>query len=180
MSLHSQPLLRWASAAKRAQQSWNGQSMSIQRAFGSRKVSFAEESARLPLADLNCQKKSSKQSEYQVPRLDLKAIFAFIWWICFEPKSHIPVSSHCEAKSRVRIGLLVQGVQDGFEHIRTSLCRNYIFSKNDQIVHFDDVVDYEDLNSCMTKSNFLTGPVRNSFLVHVIIVPLSERSTLDI
>jgi len=92
----------------------------------------------------------------------------------------ISVSSHCEAKSRVRIGLLVQGVQDGFEHIRTSRCRNYIFSKNDQIVHFDDVVDYEDLNSCMTKSNFLTGPVRNSFLVHVIIVPLSERSTLDI
>merc|ERR1719495_1225806 len=75
----------------------------------------------------------------------------------------VSVSTHSEEEARVRIGLLVEGVQDGFEHIRASVCRNYIFSKNDQIVHFDDMVDYDDLNNLITKSNFLTGPTRNSF-----------------
>jgi len=92
----------------------------------------------------------------------------------------VSVSTHSEEEARVRIGLLVEGVQDGFEHIRASVCRNYIFSKNDQIVHFDDMVDYDDLNNLITKSNFLTGPTRNSFKIHVIIVPLAERSTLDL
>merc|ERR1719495_737350 len=75
----------------------------------------------------------------------------------------VSVSTHSEEEARVRIGLLIHGVQDGFEHIRQSVCRNYIFSKSDQIVHFDDMVDYEDLNNLITKSNFLTGPTRNSF-----------------
>ena len=87
---------------------------------------------------------------------------------------------YLQIESRVRIGLLIQGVQDGFTHVRHSVCRNYIFSSNDEIVHFDDLVDYEDLNSLVTKSNFLTGPARNSFKIDVIIVPLSQRSTLDL
>ena len=36
--------------------------------------------------------------------------------------------------SRVRIGILVCGSQDGFEHVRRVTTRNYIFTENDQVI----------------------------------------------
>ena len=36
--------------------------------------------------------------------------------------------------SRVRIGILVCGSQEGFEHVRRVTTRNYIFTENDQVI----------------------------------------------
>ena len=93
----------------------------------------------------------------------------------------VAISTASEEELRVRIGLLVVGLQDGFEHIRKVACRNYIFSVGDQILNFDDLVDYDDLDNRKTKSNFLSGSLsRDSFKLHVVIVPLTKLSTLQL
>lgn len=82
-------------------------------------------------------------------------------------------------EQRVRIGVLVVGQADGYEHIRKVVTRNYFFSATDQIVNFDELVDYDELNNYRQRSAYLTGPKRQSFSIHVVITPLTKRSSLE-
>lgn len=79
---------------------------------------------------------------------------------------------------RVQIGILLVGDQDDFEHVRLVKTRNYIFSSEDQIINFDDLVDYDELNDTKHRSHFLTGPNKDSFKVFIVITPLSDLSLL--
>jgi hypothetical protein len=81
---------------------------------------------------------------------------------------------------RVKIGILVIGNQDSFEHIRCVRTRNYIFSPNDQIVNFDDLVDHDDLIMQKPRSCFLSGETRESFKILVTITPMSKYSSLSV
>ena len=90
-----------------------------------------------------------------------------------------------ESDRRVRIGILVYGSQDGYEHIRKVLTRNYVFSESDQVVNFDDVVDFEELNlsfgeaETWVNSPFLIGPDQDCFKIKIVIAPLHELSSLE-
>ncbi len=79
---------------------------------------------------------------------------------------------------RVKIGILVTGEQDGFEHIRKVVSRNYIFGGGDRVVNFDGVVDFEELCDTRTRSRFLCGPSGDSFKILVVIAPLTKLSCL--
>ena len=79
---------------------------------------------------------------------------------------------------KVKIGILVAGTQDNFEHIQCVRTRNYVFDINDEIVNFDDLVDHDDLINDKPKSNFLSGEDKNSFKILVTITPLSKLSSL--
>ena len=81
---------------------------------------------------------------------------------------------------KVKIGILVIGNQDNFEHVRCVRTRNYVFGVDDEIVNFDDVVDFENLISEKPKSNFLTGEDRASLKILVTITPLSKLSSLSL
>jgi len=83
-------------------------------------------------------------------------------------------------EKRVKIGILVVGDQDGFEHIRHVRTHNYIFSKNDQIVHFDDLLCFDSLNDLKVKSKFLTGGATESLKILVTITPLHRSGSLSI
>jgi len=83
-------------------------------------------------------------------------------------------------EKRVKIGVLVVGEQDGFNHIRHVRTANYIFSENDQIVNFDDLLSFDELNDQKVRSNFLSGINRESLAIHVTITPLDKESSLSI
>ena len=87
----------------------------------------------------------------------------------------ISVSTRLQETQRVRIGLLLIGNQDNFEHIRSVATRNYFFSEDDQIINFDDILDFDELNNLKEKSPFLS---EDSLKLLVVIAPLSKFSSL--
>ena len=99
---------------------------------------------------------------FQVPERVLKTV-------------RVSVSTRSEENQRVRIGLLLIGSQDNFEHVRSVATRNYFFSEDDQIVNFDDILDYDELNDLKEKSPFLSG---DSLKLLIVIAPLSKFSSL--
>ena len=94
---------------------------------------------------------------------------------CVLKTVRISVSTRLQETQRVRIGLLLIGNQDNFEHIRSVATRNYFFSEDDQIVNFDDILDFDELNNLKEKSPFLSG---DSLKLLVVIAPLSKFSSL--
>ena len=81
----------------------------------------------------------------------------------------------------VKIGILIIGDQDNFEHIRCVKSRNYIFTTQDQIVNFDDLVDYDELIAMLPRSHFLSGETKESFKILVTITPLTKNhSSLEV
>jgi len=89
-------------------------------------------------------------------------------------------TKHEFEEKRVKIGVLVVGQQEGFVHIRHVRTANYIFSQNDQIVNFDDLLSFDELNDQKVRSNFLSGVNRESLKIHVTITPLNRASSLSI
>ena len=89
-------------------------------------------------------------------------------------------TKHESGEKRVKIGVLVIGEQDNFTHIRHVRTANYIFSENDNIVNFDDLLSFDELNDQKVKINFLSGVDRNSLKIHVTITPLHKSSSLSI
>ncbi|XP_023344187.1 uncharacterized protein LOC111713541 [Eurytemora carolleeae] len=83
-------------------------------------------------------------------------------------------------EKRVKIGILVVGDQDGFEHIRHVRTKNYIFGEDDQIVNFDDLLCFDALNDMKTRSRFLSGESRESLKILVTITPLHRAGSLSI
>lgn len=81
---------------------------------------------------------------------------------------------------RVKIGILVMGNQDNFHHVRCVKARNYIFSTDNQIVNFDDIVDHDELLLDKPKSQYLIGPNKDQLQILVTITPLSKFSSLSI
>lgn len=53
-------------------------------------------------------------------------------------------------ENRVHIGVLIAGCQDGVEHVRRVVKRDYIFSDRDKILNMDDLLPYGYLNPCAT------------------------------
>lgn len=92
----------------------------------------------------------------------------------------ISVSTRDSSEQRVRIGILLVGSQDGFEHVRKVMTRNFFFSGDDQIVNFDDIIDFDELNDAKQKSNFLSGSDKDSLKVHVVVTPLNNYSSLEV
>ena len=92
----------------------------------------------------------------------------------------VSVSTKEESERRVKIGVLVVGDQEGFEHIRHVRSTNYIFSENDQIVNLDQLLSFDELNDMKQRSNFLSGVNKESFKIHITITPLHKNSSLSI
>ena len=62
------------------------------------------------------------------------------------------------------------------EHVRHVVVRNFIFSAEDRVLRYDNLLPYAELNPpshevSATKSPFLVGPQRDTLKVQVIILP---------
>ena len=87
---------------------------------------------------------------------------------------------------RVKVGILITGIQDGVEHVMNVIQRNHRFSENDKVLNLDDILAFDELNENLidTKgeknlSPYLVGPNRDVLKIHVVIAPLSEESSVD-
>lgn len=67
-------------------------------------------------------------------------------------------------RGKVAIGILIHGQQDGVEHIRKVVRREFFFNKNDRMLNIDDLLDFEELNeswplTCCSRSEVTrSGP----------------------
>lgn len=88
---------------------------------------------------------------------------------------------------RVKVGILITGVQDGVEHVMSVIQRNHRFSQDDKVLNLDDVLSFDELNELFTcagsnttePSPFLVGPNRDILKIHIVIAPLCESSSTD-
>ena len=80
----------------------------------------------------------------------------------------------------MKIGILIIGNQDNFEHVRCVKTRNFTFSHQSEIVNFDDIVDYDELLTLKPKSQYLSGENQESFKILVTLTPLSKYSSLSV
>lgn len=75
--------------------------------------------------------------------------------------------------ARVSVGILICGKQDGLEHVRKVVQKNFVFSDEERMLNINDLVPFEDLNDLRSgRSSFLTGPNSDCLKLHVVITPL--------
>lgn len=62
----------------------------------------------------------------------------------------VRLSMLCRAEEdvHVHVGVLIAGSQDGVEHVRSVVQKNYIFSERDRVLNIDNLLPYGDLNPC--------------------------------
>lgn len=75
--------------------------------------------------------------------------------------------------ARVSVGILICGKQDGLEHVRRVVKKNFVFSDEERMLNINDLVPYEDLNDLRVgRSPYLIGPNSDCLKLHVVITPL--------
>lgn len=75
--------------------------------------------------------------------------------------------------ARVSVGILICGKQDGLEHVRRVVQKNFVFSDEERMLNINDLVPYEDLNDLRAgRSPYLIGPNSDCLKLHVVITPL--------
>ncbi|XP_041968036.1 BTB/POZ domain-containing protein 17 [Aricia agestis] len=117
----------------------------------------------------------------------------------------VSITCNMDAKSddnddtdvRVKIGILVWGVQNGVEHVSAVLERVHWFSKHNRVLNIDGALDFDELNTPLyspANSNLappkkcpkctedcepaepkhLLGPNRDHLRIQVVILPLTD------
>lgn len=81
-------------------------------------------------------------------------------------------------EAHVRVAVLVYGIHRGVEHVRHVVIKNFIFSQEEPVLRYDNLLPYSELNpdsfdpSALTSpSPFLVGPQRDTLKVQLIILP---------
>lgn len=105
---------------------------------------------------------------------------------------------------RVKIGILISGVQDDVEHIMWTVQKVYRFNDEERLLNFDDLMSYAELNDNLNLLNreahssdqdrsknkestsgdqdkskvspFLVGPNRDTLKIHISVTPLFRHS----
>ncbi|KAF7378911.1 BTB/POZ domain-containing protein 17 [Vespula maculifrons] len=117
-----------------------------------------------------------------------KKFFLIVWQGTVEMPEHVkrsvrlsltckepPVNS--DTDMRVKIGVLIYGLQDGVEHIARVTEIIHRFSKKERVLNLDDLLPFEELNPQQgsvtenTVSPFLVGPNKDILKLHIVISP---------
>lgn len=138
---------------------------------------------------------SDKSSEWIVDLYPkgvwFKKFFLIVWQGTVEMPEHVirsvRLSLTCKEPStssnsdlRVKIGILIYGLQDEVEHVATVKEIVHRFNKNERILNLDNIIPFEELNprhdpltSETTISKYLVGPNRDILKLHVVISPIN-------
>ncbi|XP_014482683.1 PREDICTED: BTB/POZ domain-containing protein 17 [Dinoponera quadriceps] len=115
-----------------------------------------------------------------------KKFFLIVWQGTVEMPEHVKrsvrLSLTCKeppvnSNMRVKIGVLIYGLQDGVEHIARVTEIIHRFSKKDRVLNLDDLLPFEELNpqqgsvSENAVSPFLVGPNKDMLKLHIVISP---------
>ncbi|XP_051157038.1 BTB/POZ domain-containing protein 17 isoform X2 [Leptopilina boulardi] len=126
-----------------------------------------------------------------------KKFFLIVWQGTVEMPEHVIRSvrlsltckeppANSDSDKRVKIGVLIYGLQDGVEHIARVMETIHRFNKNDRVLNLDDLLPFEELNpqqnggmnSDNAVSSFLVGPNKDMLKLHIVISP-ANHNTLD-
>ena len=120
-----------------------------------------------------------------------KKFFLIVWQGTVEMPEHVVRSvrlsltckeppENSDTDMRVKIGILIHGIQDGVEHIARVKEVIHRFNKNEQVLNLDDVLPFEELNpqqdlinSEVPVSKYLVGPNKDILKLHIIISPIN-------
>ncbi|XP_060821143.1 BTB/POZ domain-containing protein 17 isoform X1 [Bombus pascuorum] len=116
-----------------------------------------------------------------------KKFFLIVWQGTVEMPEHVKrsvrLSLTCKdpsvnsnADMRVKIGVLIYGLQDGVEHIARVTEIIHRFSKKERVLNLDDLLPFEELNPQQgsvseNTSPFLVGPNKDMLKLHIVISP---------
>ncbi|XP_066594401.1 BTB/POZ domain-containing protein 17 [Prorops nasuta] len=117
-----------------------------------------------------------------------KKFFLIVWQGTVEMPEHVKRSvrlsltckeplTNNDANMRVKIGVLIYGLQDGVEHIARVTEIIHIFNKEDRVLNLDDLLPFEELNPQQgtapenIASPFLVGPNKDMLKLHIVISP---------
>lgn len=74
-----------------------------------------------------------------------------------------------------QIGVLIKGVQNEIEHIRTVHERTHYFSCQERVLNIDNLLPYGELEMASIKlSPHLIGDSRDTLQIQVIITPMGQ------
>ncbi|KAK9503948.1 hypothetical protein O3M35_010399 [Rhynocoris fuscipes] len=87
---------------------------------------------------------------------------------------------------KVKIGLLVMGIQDGVEVVLQVVQRNHYFTRDERVLNLDDIIPFSELNTNLMSGDmpkklpikYLVGPDRDTLKIHIVIAPLSDVSSI--
>lgn len=81
---------------------------------------------------------------------------------------------------RFQVGVLITGVQNNIQHVRTVHVRTYYFSTANPTLSLDNLLPYDELElSSIRLSPHLTGKERNMLSLQVIIAPMGAHTCHD-
>ncbi|KAL4702814.1 hypothetical protein ACJJTC_003972 [Scirpophaga incertulas] len=134
---------------------------------------------------------------YDVPEVVLRTVRISI--TCQSSVFSGPENSTTEPDIRVKIGILVWGVQKGVEHVTSVVTRVHRFSPQNRVLNIDGALDFDELNTPLyspasrsprpesssqktsslettdaTESCHLLGPNKDQLRIQVIILPLTN------
>lgn len=109
-----------------------------------------------------------------------KKFFLIVWQGTLEmPESvlktvRLSVMSKANGTARVNVGILISGIQDGVEHIKTVVQKKFVFGEAERMLNLDDLIPFEDLNDPRGKSPYLIGTCTNTLKLQIVITPISN------
>ncbi|CAH0553089.1 unnamed protein product [Brassicogethes aeneus] len=82
-----------------------------------------------------------------------------------------------ETNMRVKVSVLIYGMQGGVEHVMEVKEKIFHFTDQDKVMNFDNLIPYEDLNKMATTSDnwvspYLVGPNRDQLKLNLVIAPI--------
>lgn len=85
-------------------------------------------------------------------------------------------SSRFNEDTTIVVSVLVSGKQDGVEHVRMVVQKEFTFTKENRMLNLDDLVPYGELNEAPGgTSPFLVGPQCDLFRLRIAITPLCVK-----
>ncbi|CAG4946206.1 unnamed protein product [Colias eurytheme] len=135
---------------------------------------------------------------YDVPEVVLRTVrISITCQSCSQPTNKY--DEEYEPDVRVKIGILVWGVQNGLEHVASVVERVHRFSAQNRVLNIDGALDFDELNTplytptanspswkvngrcakctdnCeLPEPKHLLGPNRDQLRIQVVIVPLTD------
>ena len=103
------------------------------------------------------------QGMTEVPELVLRTVR-----LTFMPKSLV------DGPLRFRLAVLIDGVTNGVHHVRTVATRSFLFTEEERLVNFDDLLSFDELNDSRVRSPYLLGKDGDVLRLRVVVVPLHD------
>ncbi|ERL87020.1 hypothetical protein D910_04422 [Dendroctonus ponderosae] len=142
-------------------------------------------SSHLSAAEHESQKISDWVVELYPKGVQFKKCYLIVWQgtleVPEEIRKTVRFSLICrespEPEMRVKVSVLIYGVQGGVEHVMEVIERVHHFSPQDKLLNIDDLIPFQELNTPVSlqpvhETPYLVGPSRDQLKLNIVIAPI--------